>query len=457
MDLDFATPASPVASARTQAAIAAFTEGLLTYGPQAAEILGAARADPGSRLANLYAGALYMLFESEAGLTLAAGRLTVAEAAPAGDDREARLTDFLRAWIADDIPQALRISAAIVAAWPRDLVAVKLHQYLAFNRGDFPAMLRIALAALPANRDVAPLHAMLAFGYEQCHLLAEAEAAARQALALHPAEPWAQHALAHVMLTEGRIDEGADFMAAAAPGWDRLNSFIYTHNWWHLALFRLSQGRLDEVLEIYDRHCWARDHDYSQDQVGAVSLLARMEFAGIDVGDRWAAVAEPLAARAGDTGQPFLALQYLYGLARAGRPEAGALMAAIETRAAAAPAHARDAWREAALPAARSIMAFIAEDYPTAVRLMDAALPRMAEIGGSHAQRDLFEQIHLEGLLRAGRFVDAQQVLEVRRGFDPDSAPLNLMLGRVYGALGLPDLAAQAESRAQSTLERRPP
>ena len=45
---------------------------------------------------------------------------------------------------------------------------------------------------------------MLAFAYEQCHLLEEAEATARYALQLLPSEPWAQHALAHVLLTRGR-------------------------------------------------------------------------------------------------------------------------------------------------------------------------------------------------------------------------------------------------------------
>jgi hypothetical protein len=256
------------------------------------------------------------------------------------------------------------------------------------------------------------------------------------------------------MLTQGRIDEGARFMDEASRTWTGLNSFMDTHNWWHLALFMLSQGRFAQVLAIYDDHCWARDHDYSQDQVGAVSLLARMEFAGIDVGARWQDVARHLETRAQDTLQPFLSLQYLYGLARAGRPQAAALMAAIEAQTATAAPYARDAWVEAALPAAEGVMAFVAGDYERAVRRMGSALPRMAEVGGSHAQRDLFEQIHLQALLGAERFAEAQQILEVRRGFDPEGVPLNLTLARVYDALGLPRQSTQAADRARRTLER---
>ncbi|MEI9903290.1 MAG: hypothetical protein WDN06_04450 [Asticcacaulis sp.] len=164
---------------------------------------------------------------------------------------------------------------------------MKLRQYIDFNLGRFSELLRIALAAQKAAPEVAYVHGMAAFGYEQCHLLEEAETAARRALDILPEEPWAQHALAHVMLTEGRIDEGVQFLESVSPQWAGLNSFMQTHLWWHLALFRLSQGHVDEVLDLYDRHVWGVDKTYSQDQVGAVSLLARLELASVDVGDRW--------------------------------------------------------------------------------------------------------------------------------------------------------------------------
>ncbi len=174
-------------------------------------------------------------------------------------------------------------------------------QYFEFNRGNSADMLRIALKAGGANDDVPYVHGMKAFGYEQCHLLEEAESAARSALAMRCKEPWAQHALAHVFLTRGRIDEGARFLQESAHSWSGLNSFMLTHLWWHLALFYLSQGRGDQALDLYDRHCWGIAKNYSQDQIGAVSLLARLEIAGVDVGARWDDLGDHLAARATDT------------------------------------------------------------------------------------------------------------------------------------------------------------
>ena len=439
--------------AEALAAVDDFVGGFIAYETRAGQVVKAAAARPSHGLLNLYAGVLFMLLESPQGPVRARPFLARAQDAEL-NERERRTAAFLSAWVSGDVPAALALAKAIARDWPRDLTMVKLAQYLAFNGGEAARMLRIALDALPAAQDVAQMHGMAAFGYEECHLFADAERAARRALEMRRAEPWAQHALAHVMITQGRIDEGARFLEGAADTWDDLNSFMVTHNWWHLCLFYLSQGRGEAVLRAYDQHCWAGDRDYSQDQVGAVSLLARAELAGIDVGDRWGDVAERIAARGIDVEQPFLALQYLYALIRAGRAEAPALLAAIRRQASTAPAFARGVWVDAALPAAEGIAAWLGGQYPAAVRELASALPHVPRIGGSHAQRDLFEQIWLGAVIADGRWSDAQQALERRRAFDPDGAPLNRMLARTYDALELPIQAAEARARAEATIAR---
>lgn len=440
---------NPVSSSTAAlAAVDGFLDGFLSYETRAAEVIAAAEAEPGSALLNVYAAILWLLLEAPEAADRTAPYLDRARAAPA-NDRERKIIAFTDAWAADDIPGALTIADAILAAWPRDLLILKLRQYHDFNRGDFPAMLRVASAALPHAGDVAQLHGMLAFAYEQCHLLDEAEAAARHALTLKRKEPWAQHAIAHVMLTQGRIDEGAAFLEGVRDTWTGLNSFMDTHLWWHLALFHLSQGRETDALAAYDGHVWAQAKDYSQDQVGAVSLLVRLELAGVQIGDRWRDLADHLAVRADDVVQPFLTLQYLYGLARAGRPEADALLAAVRRAALEAPDFVRPTWREVALPAAEGLVAHARGDHAGALRGLRIALPRLIEVGGSHAQRDLFEQIVLDALIGAGRLAEAQQALELRRAHDPDGVPLNRTLAQVYDQLELPAEAAKARARVE--------
>ncbi|MCB1362131.1 MAG: tetratricopeptide repeat protein [Rhodobacteraceae bacterium] len=422
-----------------------FIEGFLAYQTRAVTILGVIGDHPASCLGNAYAGFLYMFLESPQAPDLARPFAERALAA-AGTPREQANARVLAAWVAGDIPQVIHLCDEAARQWPGDLALIKLGQYHLFNLGDAVGMLRMALHALPPQADAPYLHGMIAFGYEQCHLLDQAESAARRAMEIVPSDPWAHHALAHVMLTQGRVDEGIAFLESVSGHWAGLNSFMQTHNWWHLALFYLSRDRVADVLAVYDTHVWGLEKDYSQDQVGAVSLLARMEFAGIDVGARWQDVAAHIARRGADTTAPFLTLQYLFALERADRPEARALMQAIVDRAD-TPAHDRAAWAEVALPAARGITAHAQGNAAEAARLLGRALPRMREIGGSHAQRDFFEQIHLDALTRSGNWSAAQQVLELRRAHDPDGIPLNRHLAQVYDAAGLPAEAARARAR----------
>jgi len=432
------------------AGIDTFVEGMLAYEARAADVIAVADAHPDAGLINAYAAALHLLAETPDASAQALPYLRKAQAvAPSVSGREASIIDFVAAWLDDDLPKATAIGEAVLAEHPRDLLMLKLLHYQAFNQGRFADMLRLAQGVAAANADVAYLHGMLAFAYEQCHLLGVAEASARRALALRAREPWAQHALAHVMLTQGRIAEGADFLESVRQGWVGLNSFMLTHLWWHLALFRLSQGDDAAVLDIYDQHCWGVAKDYSQDQIGAVSLLARLELAGLSIGDRWRDLGAYLAARKADTLQPFLSLQYLYGLARAGRPEADELHAAIRDRAQSAPVYAWETWAEIALPIADGLIAHARGAYEQAVRQLTPVLPRLADIGGSHAQRDLFDLILLDAVIKSGRFARAQQLLELRRATDPDNVPVNRQLAQVYAALGLPEVSAEAAARAR--------
>lgn len=423
------------------AALNDFVEGFLASEARAANILQA-HADA-SPIVQAYCAALHMFAETRDAPANARPFIATAQAGAAGTTaHEQRLIAAVAAWVAGDVPLAIALHEEQAREHPRDLVSLKLAQYHLFNRGDSPGMLRVALHASSAAGDVPYLHGMLAFAWEQCHFLDEAEESARRAIALRRKEPWAHHALAHVMLTQGRLAEGHAFLQEVSPTWTGLNSFMVTHNWWHQALFALDLDRPQEVLEIHDRHVWAEAKDYSQDQVNAVSLLARAELAGIDVGERWQEVGRYLLKRAHDHVLPFLDLQYLYGLARAGHvAEAREWLASIEAHA--LQLHGQDAivWQRVCVPAARGLLAHATCDWTTAVEALGHALPRLVEIGGSHAQRDLFAQVHLDAMLKSGHLAGAQNILQPLVRAQPESKRLRRQAKRLYAALGLPAVA----------------
>jgi tetratricopeptide (TPR) repeat protein len=376
---------------RSVAQVDDFVEGFIASEARAVNVLAAAESDD-SAIVQAYAAALHMFAESRQAPANARPFLDRAQArASEASPREQRFIAAIAAWVQGDIPRAIALHEEQAKEFPRDLVSLKLGQYHLFNIGDSDGMLRIALHAQHAAADVPFLHGMLAFGWEQCHELDCAESAARRAIAMRRKEPWAHHALAHVMLTQGRIDEGREFMQGVSDTWTGLNSFMVTHNWWHQALFALAQRDHDEVLRLYDTRIWGVAKDYSQDQINAVSLLARLELAGVDVGERWQDVADHLVTRTGDHVLPFLDVQYLYGLARAQRPEADVLMRNIERQ-------PGPAWQGIAVPVARGMLAHARGEYARAAEELGRGLPRLIGIGGSHAQRDLFTRVHRDAL-----------------------------------------------------------
>jgi hypothetical protein len=423
-----------------------FVEGFISCEARVANVLQLADTDH-SAIVQAFCAALHMFAESGEAPANARPFIERARAAAwAATPREQRLVAAIAAWVEGDIALAIRLHEEQARECPRDLVSLKLGHYHLFNRGDAPGMLRMALGVVDAASDVPYLYGMLAFAWEQCHLLREAEAAAWQGVAMCRKEPWAHHALAHVMLTEGRIGEGLDFMRSMSDTWTDLNSFMVTHNRWHQALFALELAQHDEVLRLYDETVWGVVKTYSQDQINAVSLLARLELAGVDVGPRWQDVGQYLAARLDDHVLPFLDMQYLYGLARAQRPEAAVLLRNIEQYAARAPDAVRATWQQVCLPASRGLLAHARGEHARAVEELGQALPRLIAIGGSHAQRDLFAQVYLDALIRSGQLVGAQDLLQQQLRGQPESLRLKRQAQQVYAALGLGSVAATLAS-----------
>ena len=94
------------------------------------------------------------------------------------------------------------------------------------------------------------------------------------------------------------------------------------HNGWHLALFLIEQGRFDEVLADYDRFTAPKlADDATLDRIDAASLLWRLELAGVDVGDRWAPVAEQWMAHVDDHLLAFNDLHCAFAAARSPDPD----------------------------------------------------------------------------------------------------------------------------------------
>ena len=366
------------------------------------------------------------------------------------NDRERAWLATTAAWVAGDTDECVEIHNRMAAEWPRDLLAIKLGQLHAFNRGDATMLLSLGERAAAANPDNRFVHAMHAFGLEECNRIDEAEALARQALAIDRRDPWAHHAVAHCLEARGRLVEGAAFLRSMSDTWEGCNSFMYTHNWWHLALFLIDLDRGDEALALYDTRVWGVWKEFSEDQINAISLLARLELRGVDVGDRWADVATYLKPRLHEHFLAFLDLQYLYGLARAGEHSAVTeMLASLEDRAERARPFEREVWVDCAVPAAHGLAAHAAGDHATAARLLGQAMPHLQPIGGSIAQRALFGAIHLDAMIRSDWNDAALKVLQADDRERPTVPAVKRALAGLYRKLGRAEEAMTADYEAE--------
>jgi tetratricopeptide (TPR) repeat protein len=387
----------------TVEAVDRFSIEVLRHGKDAGALLVAAEADPDCALLQAYAGALYLFLQTAEGVAKAAPFLERARTLTRrASEREALMVAALDAWGAGAADRALDLHRRIALHWPRDLLNLKLAQIHQLNRGDRAGMRELAEAALPHGREHSYTWGMLAFALEQAGALDAAEDAGRRAVEMNQDDPWAQHAVAHVLEARGDPVRGLAFLAPLSGTWDRCSSFMYTHNWWHTALFRLDMNEAAASLQLLDEQVWGVRKTYVQDQVNAVSLLSRLELRGVDVGGRWIDVAAHVRPRIHDRQNAFLDLHYLYALARASDGEAVAdMLAALEQHGKTGPLSCRPVWSEVAVPAARALVAHAGGRFAEAAATLGPVLPRMFLLGGSTAQQTWFSHLHQDSRRRA--------------------------------------------------------
>ncbi|MBE9201686.1 MULTISPECIES: tetratricopeptide repeat protein [unclassified Nodularia (in: cyanobacteria)] len=390
-------------SAPAIAAINHFIDQALCYGKDAeTAILQAIEADPTCALAHAYAAAYYLTQENTKAWQQAQPYLQVLQGNLAKITARERLyVRAILAWANKDIDIAIALHEEITDQFPRDLISVQQGQYHYFYTGNQEKLLEIAQKVLPSNPQRDYLYGMVAFGLEQCHQLKAAEKMVHQAIALNRDDPWAHHAISHVMETQGRADEGIAWMESFADTWENCNSMLYTHNWWHIALYYCQLKNYRKVLKIYDTHIWERANKQSpKDQVGAISILLRLELRGVNVGNRWQEISPYLYSRIDEHALPFQDLHYVYALAKAGHNHwVKEMLQSMQYHALTINPFLRRSWLEIAIPAARGMVAHAQGDVKTTVAELKPVLSRLHEVGGSHAQRVLFEQVYQDAVL----------------------------------------------------------
>ena len=299
-------------------------------------------ADPEFALAHAARGILLeSLKKPELHPAVADALQAASKARPTASIREQHYLAALEAALAGCVTEAVTHYQQIVIDHPHDLFAMRLAQSELFWIGEVGWMRDISEhAASQWSAAVAGYPAYLsirAFGLEENGDYQRAEKYARLAVELDPAECWGAHAVAHVQIMQGRNADGVAWLSTLSANWSAANHIAH-HLWWHLALFHTEQGDYAAGLEIYDGRLRDLDSplmqampDFYVDIQNDTALLQRLEFRNVDIGNRWAPIADLASARIGNHRLKAVAfkgfkgrgdgIQRLFGLGPFARPD----------------------------------------------------------------------------------------------------------------------------------------
>jgi tetratricopeptide (TPR) repeat protein len=255
---------------------------------------------------------------------------------------------------------------------------------------------------------------MYAYALEECGAYDEAERWGRQAVERNPGDLWAIHSVAHVLEMQGRSAEGVKWLDYSPDQWAHKNPFK-AHVWWHAALFLLAQGENERALHLYDNALCSVNSETYVDVSNQAALLKRIELSGLDIGERWQALAEHSEKRIHDHMLPFRDAHFSLALAANGSFDAARRhvesMAAFSAQ---GEGWRAEATRDILIPLCEGMIAYEAGDYDKATELFWPLRHEIAAIGGSHAQRDLFAQIICDAAARGSKLPVARSLLSER-------------------------------------------
>ncbi|MEM9332688.1 MAG: tetratricopeptide repeat protein [Pseudomonadota bacterium] len=333
-------------------------------------------------------------------------------------ERERHFINALGAWINGKQTLAIQEMECVLEKWPHDPLAMKMSHAIRFMLGDLKGMrssLENIMHVYGGHKAEGYFHGCYAFTLEETGDYELAETRGRKALELAPDDAWGLHAVMHVFDMTGRATEGLAWINGKDAAWEHCNNFRY-HVWWHIALMHLDLGNYEKVLELYDEYIRKDKTDDYRDISNATSVLLRLEFEGIETGNRWEELASLSSRRTQDNCVAFADLHYMMALCKAPQKDAASILLSNMNTSAEKKHHCEfsAAIKHPGVLAAQGLEAFRDNDFALAFECLAKARPKLQDIGGSHAQRDIFERLAIESAMRAGLPNQAKNLLQER-------------------------------------------
>ena len=246
-----------------------------------------------------------------------------------------------------------------------------------------------------------------AFAQVEFGQVQRAKATIERSMAQHPRNANGAHYRAHIHYESGEREAGLDYLTHWAKDYPK-EALLHCHISWHIALWRLELGRIEDAWNHYSAHLrpGASTGPPINTLSDSASFLLRAEMAGQPRDpELWRELSQYAAQWFPSPGIAFADVHGALAHAFAGNAEA--LGTVIE--------RAKGPARDVVAPIAQAFGALSRSDWAEALAQLQAISDSHERIGGSRAQRDLIEYSLVVCLLRLGRVQEARIRLQTRR------------------------------------------
>ncbi len=331
--------------------------------------------------------------------------------APALPERERRHLEALALWVGGRGNEAIDVITAILAEHPRDVVLLQRLYFIYFWQGRSTDMLALTTSVLPAFESESHAHGLHAFSLEENRRFDEALALAERAMTANPKDAWAVHAMAHVHYERGEHARGVEALPPRIHPCDHLGYFK-NHLLWHLALMHLADGRYERVHRMFESVFGDLAITAGSDLQDGVALAWRLDLFGHPDPRRWAHLG---AAARRWLDLPLLLFHDVHvGMALAAAGDWTAAELQLDRLRERSKKTRNRTLPDVVVPLLEGLHAYARADYGAAVDRIAPIEGRIVEVGGSHAQREVFHDTVVAAALRGELYDRARPLLSAR-------------------------------------------
>jgi len=262
---------------------------------------------------------------------------------------------------------------------------------------------------------------MYAFGLEETNLFQRAEKMARKALDRNHLDSWATHALAHVFEMEGRQREGIEFLKDTRQNWNTSTALV-CHNSWHKSLYHLQLEEYQEVIHIYDDWMRFTKTENIYDLIDCTSLLFQCSLKQVDVGDRWEELMNKWELHIDDHFLTFNDVHIMLNIVGSSKLElADKLLVSMEKYSSENKTRTQSqVLSEVGISLGKAIKLWGQKDFEECVHLITPIRYNIQSIGGSAAQRDIFNSLMIDACVKSKDYSLAESLLSEKLEYRPN-------------------------------------